>query len=240
MRTIRWRAALMVSLLGLVVCVLWLAGRALGTPPARSWGAASSWYELVGPSVALMAVVRVGALAVAVWLFVAATLELFAAVLPRPSIQRLAGLIAPRTVHRLMQGLAGLSLTAGLAVPAPGAATLDSPGAGVAVVRLVEEPPPEAGTATMHVVTDPTLPASAAATPPTHAVAVADAVSVETGDSLWSIAQGALVDAGDASPSDAAVTSYWRRVIEANLSVLVEPTNPDLIYPGQIITLPLL
>lgn len=257
MRTIRWRAALTVAVLGLTVWVLWLAGRPLGTPPVRSWVDASRWYELVGPAVAVVAVVRVAAIVVALWLLVAAALQLVATVLPRPSVRLLADLIAPRSLQRLVHGLAGLSLTAGLAVPAPGAGILGEPRGGVAVLRLIEDPPPGAGTATMRVVADPSMsvaPAAPAATPaplgtvatpsadrsepPPGTVTTPDVVVVESGDSLWSIAEEALVDAGDAVPSDAVVERYWRRLIEANLSTLVEPTNPDLIYAGQVITLP--
>lgn len=106
----------------------------------------------------------------------------------------------------------------------------------------------------MRMVPDPSLPLAPAATPvplgtvaappadhtePSRGMATApDVVVVTSGDSLWSIAQDALIDAGDAVPTDAAVERYWRQLIEANLSTLVEPTNPDLIYPGQVIALP--
>lgn len=219
MSAIRRRAAVTVAVLGVTAWALWRTGQVLGVPAVRSWVDASRWYELVGPAVAVMAVVRVAAMAVAVWLLAAATLQLLATVLPGPSVRSVADVIAPRSLQRLVHGLAGVSLAAGLGVAAPGA-----------------DPSPGAGTATLHVVPDP-VPATAPA-PAAPPVVTPDVVVVEAGDSLWSIAENALIDAGDASPTDAAVTSYWRRLIEANRGVLVEPTNPDLIYPGQVITLP--
>lgn len=245
MRAIRRRYALMVVVLGMTVWVLWLAGRSLGTPPVRSWDAASRWYELVGPAVAVIAVVRVATVGVALWLLMAATLQLLATVLPRPSVRLLADLIAPRSLQRVVHGLAGLSLTAGLTVAAPGAGILGQPDEGVAVVRLVDDRAPGAGTATMRLIPDPSLPSAAAATPVPLGTAAAspevtapDVVVVTSGDSLWSIAEDALLDAGGGVPTDAAVMRYWRQLIEANRSGLVEPTNPDLIYAGQIVTLP--
>ena len=58
------------------------------------------------------------------------------------------------------------------------------------------------------------------------------------GDSLWSIARGALVAAGESNPDDRMVTAYWRRLIERNRQTLVVPSNPDLIYAGQVVSLP--
>jgi LysM domain len=62
-------------------------------------------------------------------------------------------------------------------------------------------------------------------------------VEVEKGDNLWKIAATELADARHTEPGNAEIASYWLAVIEAN-----EPTiksgDPDLIYPGETITLP--
>jgi nucleoid-associated protein YgaU len=65
-----------------------------------------------------------------------------------------------------------------------------------------------------------------------------DEVTVAVGDSLWSIAVDVLAEHMGAPPSDRQVTPYWRSLIDANLAKLVDPTNPDLIFPGQVFTLP--
>lgn len=229
----RWRAASLVVGLAVTAAALGLAGRALATPPVRSWAAASRWYELVGPAVAFVAVLRLAALGVAAWLLVATVLQLVATVAPGGLTRSVADLVAPRSLQRLVQGLAGLSLTAGLAAAAPGAALLGEPSDGVAIVRLIEGPPSDAGTATMHLLPDPSTGATLAASP-----GALDVVAVEPGDSLWSIARDALIDGGTPAPTDGAIDHYWRRLIHANRSALVDPANPDLIYPGQVFTLP--
>lgn len=61
---------------------------------------------------------------------------------------------------------------------------------------------------------------------------------VRPGDHLWSLAVEVLRTAGGDAPSDGEVTTYWRRLIEANRDRLVDPANPDLIFPGQVLVLP--
>jgi len=62
-----------------------------------------------------------------------------------------------------------------------------------------------------------------------------DQWTVQCGDHLWHIATETLRDRG--RPTDpASVDGYWRRLIEANRHVVGE--DPDLVHPGEIITLP--
>lgn len=63
-------------------------------------------------------------------------------------------------------------------------------------------------------------------------------VVVAPGDSFWTIAEAEVSAADAPSPSAEVVAPYWRRLIEANQASLVEPGNPDLIHPGQRLTLP--
>jgi nucleoid-associated protein YgaU len=63
---------------------------------------------------------------------------------------------------------------------------------------------------------------------------------VVEGDTLWTIARDHLAKAsgGDSSePTDHEVTEYWAKVAEANRGRL-QSGGPDLIYPGEEITLP--
>jgi nucleoid-associated protein YgaU len=62
---------------------------------------------------------------------------------------------------------------------------------------------------------------------------------VVTGDNLWTIARGRLVEAlgGGRRPTNRQVASYWLQVIEANRHRL-RSGDPDLIYPGETIALP--
>lgn len=215
----------------------------------EAWIALSRWYDAVGPAVAIVALLRVIALVLAGWLVSAVTLQFLSAVAPSLGRARsLADLISPRSLQRLGHGLAGLSLTAGLAAPAPGAGT---PTRGLAAAAeastdargpLGEEPPDPsaastdptgASTATMRLV-------DAAGSGLTDRVAPPPSteVTVEAGDSFWSIAVGELTDVRGARPTDRQVVPYWRQLIEVNRQRLVDPANPDLLYPGQVLTLP--
>jgi hypothetical protein len=63
---------------------------------------------------------------------------------------------------------------------------------------------------------------------------------VAEGETLWTIARDKLAEAsggGSGEPTDAAVTEYWAKVVEANRDRL-RSGDPDLIYPGEEITLP--
>lgn len=62
--------------------------------------------------------------------------------------------------------------------------------------------------------------------------------TVRQGDSLWSIAARYLESVSGAAPTDAEVAPYWRTVIDHNRDRLVVPDDPDLILPGQVLSLP--
>ena len=202
-----------------------------------SWDELSRWYEAVGPAVAAVALLQLIALALAGWLIVATALQVLSALLPSLGRARpLADLISPRSLQRLGHGLAGLSLTAGLAAPAPGAGTPSVPLVAASPSPAhghVEGEEPGAATATMRLIED-----AASAPAPSQTPAAAAAVVVEAGDSFWSIAVSELTDLEGVPPSDRQVVPYWRSLIEANRSRLVDPGNPDLLYPGQELALP--
>ena len=54
---------------------------------------------------------------------------------------------------------------------------------------------------------------------------------VESGDSFWSIAED-MVGVG------ASTDAYWHRLIAANRDRLAVSDQPDLLFPGQVLTLP--
>ncbi len=61
---------------------------------------------------------------------------------------------------------------------------------------------------------------------------------VQPGDHFWSVAERVLGEAWHHSPTDAEVDPYWRSLVDANRSVLRDAANPDLVFPGQVITVP--
>lgn len=60
---------------------------------------------------------------------------------------------------------------------------------------------------------------------------------VSPGENLWVIARGRLVAAGVQAPRDVEVHAYWVRLIADNIDRLASG-NPDLIHPGERLTLP--
>jgi nucleoid-associated protein YgaU/DNA-binding SARP family transcriptional activator len=63
-------------------------------------------------------------------------------------------------------------------------------------------------------------------------------VTVEPGDNLWTISEDRLEADLGRDPSDLEVGPYWREVIDANQDRYVQPGNPNLIFPGQVLVLP--
>lgn len=62
-------------------------------------------------------------------------------------------------------------------------------------------------------------------------------VTVNPGDSLWSIAER-IVSGAQPDPSIREVARYWRNLIQANRSRLPEPSDPSLIFPGDELLVP--
>jgi hypothetical protein len=232
--------------------VAWLAavavaferfGDVLPSPPIDSVPALEAWFADAGGEVALLTVVRLGAILVAspiLALAVVRLAELAVVDTTRMCLDR----TAPGALLGLARGVASLSLTVGLTSvpPVSKSPTEGAPG----VTTSGADAPPASGTATMRRVVDeptPTTPGAAAvpsagvpSTPPSGP-RVADSVVVAPGDSFWSIAEDVVIDRG--GPTDeGSVARYWRELIAVNLHGLVDPRNPDLIHPGQRLTLP--
>jgi DNA-binding SARP family transcriptional activator/LysM repeat protein len=87
----------------------------------------------------------------------------------------------------------------------------------------------------------PTSPASRPEAPDDEAAAGATGVvevTVQSGDSLWRLADRHTSDGLGRAASDEEVRGYWTDVVETNRARLVNRINPDLIYPGQRMRLP--
>lgn len=197
----------------------------LAPPPTGSWVAFEAWYERVGAATGMVVMLRLIAMVGCAWLLLAATLQMVASRLRRQGLRRLADAVSPRVLRRIGHGVASLSVTAGLAVPS--------------VVGLPRNDPP--GTAVMQVVDEPDMPTTTTAPPPpalAPRATIDDEVVVRAGQSFWSLAVDVLTDVRGPEPDDREVTEYWQRLIDANRGRLVDPANPDLIFPTQTFTLP--
>ena len=61
---------------------------------------------------------------------------------------------------------------------------------------------------------------------------------VRPGDSLWTIAATALTAASGRPPSARELGTYWWQVVELNRPRLPNPSDPDLLFPGDEVSLP--
>lgn len=225
---------------------LWLAGLVaagvalrltatgdLAAPPLSSPGGWVDWVDAREPVAAAVALARLVAELTIWYVLAVSALHVVAAALRLTGAHRLADALSLPAVARLVRAGLGVgvaaasSLTAadgppaGSAVmaPAPAATAVLAPSTGTAVMRpLPAEPGP------------PPAPLPAAAAPTTW--------TVEPGDSLWSIAEEVLADAWHRPVADRDVDPYWRALVERNRARLVDPADPDLIHPGQVLELP--
>lgn len=151
------------------------------------------------------------------------------------------------TMTRTAPGTAAMTRTAGTptdvpAAPEGGEATMTRLDAGAGrsatMARVPSEPagrvPPPAPV--------PVTPAAVAAGPVLPVVPPLPPVDgtawrVEPGDSLWSIAEEVVRSAHPGAPGRV-VTRFWQDLVAANRATLVDPGNPDLLVPGQELTVP--
>ncbi|HSH23480.1 MAG TPA: hypothetical protein VK975_05390, partial [Acidimicrobiales bacterium] len=142
--------------------------------------------------------------------------------------------VVRRTVHAALDlGLAGSVMAGGAALPLPPVGA--GPIALVSATTPDEAPPAdEADPPVMRRVPDavPAEPVLAAPAPP----AADREWVVAPGDHLWSVATRVLEAAWAMPATDDQVADYWQRLIEANRDRLADPANPDLVFPGQVLT----
>jgi nucleoid-associated protein YgaU len=243
---LRRRAALVLAL-GSLALVL-LTGAATSRPPGLSWHELDHWYLEVGPANAVMTLLRHAAQLAAGWLVLASGLQLLATGGARPRVAGLADRVSPRFLRSVACSAVALSLsvggsaTAAAGAPPPTMAVmvpLDTTATSTTSPTGTTTAPAPTTTTTTTTAVDPTTTMTSQPTPaaprrpsPTPPPTVPDRgeVVVRPGDSFWSIAEE---EAG--APG---VGPYWRALIDLNRGRLVDPSNPDLLYPGQVLRLP--
>jgi hypothetical protein len=229
----------------------------LAAPPLRSATGLRQWVDERGAATAAFAVLRILAVG-ATWYLLGTTVLGVAARATRDArLIKLADAASLPVVRRLASGIAGVGLTASAALgvaplstrsgppPQPqasataaGVATMQRLPDGAEVMRRLPDGgrqpiPGGEGTARLHRVVDEAPPPPA---PP--APAADDTWVVAPGDHLWRVAEETLAEAWGRQPSDDEVVPYWQAVIETNRARLADPANPDLLFPGQTLTLP--
>jgi nucleoid-associated protein YgaU len=232
------------------VAALHIAGRVLPSPPLGSPAEWLAWLRGRDPLVVAFSAVRLFALGVA-WYCLVVTVA--GAALRAVAATDLAAALDRVTLPALRRVLvatmtAGIT-TAALSPVAAGAVTRSVVAVQAAGPTTTAPPPPDASVAlTMH-----ELPGGGQAPPPPLPSPTPGAVAgptgpvvgsgettwtVQPGDCFWSIAEQVLTQARGRGPTAGEILPYWRRLIDANRHLLGDPKNPDLVFPGQVFTLP--
>lgn len=91
----------------------------------------------------------------------------------------------------------------------------------------------------------PTTTTTAAATPvtappptPSHTPSADGVWEVGRDEHFWSIAERVSAEAWSRVPTDREVDPYWRTLVETNRDRLADRDNPDLLFAGQVLTVP--
>jgi nucleoid-associated protein YgaU len=225
------RALQLIATSALVAALLWQMRGSLPLPDGFSPTQTKRWLLDQGPLVAAFALLRGMALLGAVYAAVIGAIGLLAVVVRSSTLATLTvGLTLP-SLRPLIAPLAAFTFTIGGAVPAGAAAFADRPPRPPEMQVWRDVPPDARGTPVMQLV-----PAAPEASP--SVAAPETSYTVRAGDSFWSIAAQRVGSAAGLATSDAEVARYWRVLIEANRDHLAVAGEPDLIYPGQVFTLP--
>ena len=246
-----WTAGLAAALAGLHA-----AGGPLAPPPLAEPAEWLRWAQGRPPPDGAVALARLAALALG-WYLLLATLAGTAARLSGAARAVVAvDAVTLPAVRRLVHGAVGASVVAaGLSAGTAGASPAAGHVAASVRVAMTDGSPqveadapvpvlrrlPDAGATAAT-----TSPAAASTTPTTPTTPVAPVApdpgpataTVRPGDHFWALAERSLAEAWGRSPSDREVDAHWRTMIEANREALRDPTNPDLLFPGQVVTLP--
>ena len=229
---------------GLCLVVLASSGHgALSPPPLGSPGNWQAWLEQREPGSAAFAILRMAAIA-GCWYLAATTVvgtvlrlaraDLLVAIADRVTVAPVRRLLAG-SITLTLAGIGPTGMLAAAAQPAP-STTLVAPTPSTSVTTTIPTPSTPPATIVMR-----RLPPPAEADAP---LASADNArveghwTVEPGDCFWTIAEEVLQRAWGQDPTDAEIVPYWRQLIEANRADLPDPHNEDLIFPGQVFSVP--
>lgn len=225
-----------------VVTAIWVLRRAgggqLAPPPVADPTRLGHWAAERDPVVAALSVVRIFALGAAWYLLVATVLGVALRVFRARRLVAIADRLTIPALRRVLVATASVTLAAGMhpALALAGGGPSDAP-AVTTTTTAPSRPPP---TLTMRLL-GPEGPAasivpSVEREPP--AAAAGATWTVQPGECFWSIADDVLARAWGRGPTDAEIVPYWRTLIEANRGLLADRSNADLIFPGQVFTVP--
>lgn len=237
------------ALATLAVGALHLAGGAMLEPPdltsPQTWG---KWLDGRDPVVAAFALGRLLALGAAGYVAVVTVLGTAARLMSGDRVAAAVDRVTLPVVRRLVVATMSVSLGTGGLAPAhagdrPLRATAATTTTTTAAVAGSDRGPPS--TITMRqlppaVGVAPELPSTGQ--PPAPAArgpaTGGRTWTVTPGQCFWSIAEAVLTESLGRTPVPREVVPYWERLIEANRAALADPGNADLVFPGQVFTVP--
>ena len=214
------------------------------------WGDLRDWLATTPAEDVLVAIVRLLALGVAVWLLASTALYLAASVLRLPGAVRRLRWATPPGVRRLVDGIVAGTIVAATTFGAAGPALAQDPAA-AAAHAYVPHPagdapaptpvPAGVGAPVTTTTTAAPLPPQSVPAPPAQPPPSPDPTyRVERGDNFWRIAERHVAQATGRRAAELRVDDvrpYWLRLVEANRAHLASG-DPDLIYPGEGLIVP--
>lgn len=223
--------------------------------PLGSVAELSGWVRVTAPIPMAMALLRLAVFVLCGYLLVATVLPIVAEAVGCRWLAVLATRALPAAFRRTLTGGAGLGFAAGSLLWSSGtpAGASERPTVEVpaetepsAATMTLLNPSPSESTATMQLL-EPAAPAAPPDATPIEAVAPTPTAQeaqgdetwvVATGDSFWSIAEDVVGDDRPATADQAVIDAYWHELVAANRDRLAVPDQPDLLFPGQVLTLP--
>lgn len=223
---------------GVAVALHWAGGGQLVAPPLTEPGRWGAWLDGRPPVVAAFGLLRLVALATLWYTAVATVVGAVLRLVGAAALVRVADRFTIGPVRRLLAGSLSLGLASSglLAVAAPALRSPVAAAQTAATTTTSTTAGPGAGVVTMHRLGPAETPATPAAAPVTRIEA--GRWTVKPGECFWSIAESVLTDRLGRAPTDAEIVPYWHRLIDANRTELVQRGDPDLIFPGQVFTVP--
>lgn len=239
-----------------VIASLTLGFHLLGSKETFAFEWSLTWLDQADPEVALASLLRTVGLVCCYWTLI--TTLLYGLWQAGGWAQRPIRWMTMPPIRRIVDRALTTTLAIStLAVPAPALGTaeeskpaivLEIHDDGIPLPHLRLEPE-----ATITSPTDPTLdvattpssptqlPPSVGATPAgvlaTAALPGGDNYTVAPGDNLWLIAEAQVRAATAGQPTEQKIATYWRKLIDTNIANL-RSGDPNLIYAGEIVTLP--
>lgn len=246
-RTARSRLVVLIALEAAAIPLLQGQG---GT--GVDWSHLGDWITGTAPEDAVVAVVRLVALLLAAWLLATTTVYFLARLTRAPALVRATSWATLPAIRRLVDAAMAVTLVGSTVVgaypagaqvnPPPIVVELNSTTTTTAAHLYVPVP---AGDRFVAPATTVTIPRSLAPPPAPSPSAIADPAArthtVVPGDNLWTIAAAELSRQTGRTPDHLAeveIRNYWVAVITANRAHL-RSGDPNLIYPGESIILPL-